>query len=172
MIAVPRFRRVAGIGDEAYVLSEAHLLFRTGAIVFHVGSSDMSFDVEEAVAKRLVASTQSSTAEEVPFIPSIGARVRIRSSQLGPGWRVGMFNQTRQVPPCYVVLLFDPGAERRITMTVPAGAVSRLELSRLYPGSPADPDPGAAAHDGETWVNVPLDSIQHTGRTCQDSITR
>ena len=85
---------------------------------------------------------------------------------------VGMFNQTRQAPPCYVVLLFDPGPERRITMTVPAGAFSRLQLSGLFPGNPADPDPGAAAYDGETWINVPLDSVTRTGRSCPAYIQR
>jgi hypothetical protein len=176
IITVPKFRRVAGIGDEAYVMTDSHLMFRIGTLVLHVQSSDRSLDTEKAIAIRLIASMQpGQPGETTPLVPPIGARVRIRSPQLGPGWRVGMFNQTRQEPPCYGVLLFDHGAPSSIAMTVPAKALTRLELSRLYPGtpgSPTDPDPGAAAHDGETWANVPLDSISQTGRACPDSIAR
>ena len=57
-IAMPRFRRVAGIGDEAYVLTRAHLIFRSGTMVFHVISSDQSFEAEQAIATRLIASTR------------------------------------------------------------------------------------------------------------------
>jgi hypothetical protein len=177
MISVPRvFPAVADIGDEAYAMSTSHLLFRIGALMVHVQSSDESLDTQKAVAIRLIASMQpGQPGGTTPVVPPIGARVRIKSPQLGPGWRVGMFNRTRQEPPCYGVLLFDHGAPSRIAMTVPAKAVTRLELSRLYPGSPGsptDPDPGAAAHDGETWANVPLDSILQTGRVCPESIAR
>jgi hypothetical protein len=57
-IAMPRFRRIEGIGDEAYVLTRAHLIFRTGTMVFHVISSDQSFEAEQAIATRLIASTR------------------------------------------------------------------------------------------------------------------
>lgn len=104
------------------------------------------------------------------FVPAVGARVRFLSPQLGPGWRVGMFNQTRQVPPCYHVLVFDPWAVRRLMLTVPVTATTRVKLSELYPGNPADPDPGAAAHIGETWSRVPPDSNAETGQRRPDSV--
>jgi hypothetical protein len=107
-------------------------------------------------------------------VPAIGARVRIVAPGLGPGWRVGMFNRTRQEPPCYLVLLFDPGPIRRVAATVPLAAVARLQVSTRPPGpGPADPDPGAAALDGEAWAEVALDAARAASRAgCPATIAR
>lgn len=102
-------------------------------------------------------------------IPEVGARVRVMVPRLGPGWRVGMFNRTRQEPPCYLVQLFDPGLIRRVSVTVPVQAVTKLQVSRLYPGAQQSPDPGAAAFDGEKWVDTPLALAQATGLGCETS---
>jgi hypothetical protein len=103
--------------------------------------------------------------------PAIGARVRVIVPGLGPGWRTGMFNRTRQEPPCYLVLLFHPGSGRRIAVTMHVRAVTRLQLSTLYPGNgPADPDPAAAAHEGEDWREVALDDVRAAGRHCPSAI--
>lgn len=102
----------------------------------------------------------------------IGARVRILVPQLGRGWRVGMFNQTREEPPCYLVLLMHPGPTRRIAATVPIGAVSRLQVSTLYPGNVnLDPDPAAASYDNESWTEVAVDPLKNTGRRCSSILT-
>lgn len=105
--------------------------------------------------------------------PSIGARVRVVAPRLGPGWRTGMFNRTRQEPPCYLVLVFDPGPDRRIAVTIPVAAATRLQVSRRRPGSESEgPDPGAAAFDGEEWTEVPLDPVRAAGRPgCPASIS-
>jgi hypothetical protein len=89
--------------------------------------------------------------------------------RLGPGWRVGMFNRTRQEPPCYLVQLFDPGMTRNVVVTVPVQAATKLQVSKLYPGAPASPDPGAAAFDGEKWIDAPLTLAQATGLGCETS---
>jgi len=60
MITIPEFRPVDGIGDAAFVLTKAHLIFRTGTMVFHVQSSDQSLDAELAIARRLIVSTRTS----------------------------------------------------------------------------------------------------------------
>ena len=57
-ISVLRARPVAGIGDEAYVLADYHLLFRAGALVLHVQSFDHSLDSEKAIATRVIASIE------------------------------------------------------------------------------------------------------------------
>jgi hypothetical protein len=115
----------------------------------------------------------ASAAQEPPRqgVPRIGARVRIVAPALGPGWRTGMFNQTRTVPPCHLVLLFDPGRPRTIAATVHIGAVTRLQVSSLYGSDgPSDPDPGAGSHEGEAWVDLALDAVRATGRECPASI--
>lgn len=82
-------------------------------------------------------------------MPPINARVRVWSCRRwgragAPGW----FNRTRQEPPCYLVLMFDPGPIRRVAVTAYIGAVTRMQLSTLYPGTgPIDPDPGAGAFE-------------------------
>jgi hypothetical protein len=108
-----------------------------------------------------------------PIEPAIGARVRVVVPQLGPGWRTGMFNRTRQEPPCYLVLVFDPGPIRRIAVTIPVAAVTRLQVSTRPPGSGSEAsDPGAAAFDGEAWTDVALDPVRAAGRPgCSDAIT-
>jgi hypothetical protein len=120
------------------------------------------------------ARAQDRSAEQtasIEAVPAIGARVRVVVPRLGPGWRTGMFNRTRQEPPCYLVLLFHPGPVRRIADTVHIGAVTRLQMSTLYPGDgPADPDPGAAGHDGEGWQEVAIDPLKALGRHCPSSV--
>ena len=106
-------------------------------------------------------------------IPAYGARVRFIAPELGPGWRVGMFNQTRQNPPCYLVVVFNPGSERTYAASVYAASIVRLQVSTLYDGSAAaDPDPSAAAYEGELWMDAPLDSMKASGRACPAKVER
>jgi hypothetical protein len=103
--------------------------------------------------------------------PVIQARVRVVVPQLGPGWRTGMLNGTRQEPTCYLVLLFHPGRTRQVVATVYLGAVARLEVSSLYPGTgPADPDPAGGSYDGEEWREVRLDWMKASGKNCPTGI--
>jgi hypothetical protein len=85
-----------------------------------------------------------------------------------------MWNRTRQEPPCYLVLLFDPGPIRRVAVTVPLAAVARLQVATRPPGAgPADADPGASALDGEEWADAVLDAARSASRPdCPASITR
>jgi hypothetical protein len=104
-------------------------------------------------------------------LPRVGARVRVVVPPLGPGWRTGMFNRTRQEPPGYLVLLFHPGPGRRGAVTVPLGAVTRLQVITLHPGTDrADPGPGASAHDGEEWREVALDAARPSRRDCPAAV--
>lgn len=106
-------------------------------------------------------------------IPLIGARVRVIVPDLGPGWRTGMFQRTRQDPPCYVVLIFNPGHDMTVSATVYANSIARMQMSTLYRGdSVADRDPAAAAYEGESWNDVPLDSAKHSGRFCPARVDR
>jgi hypothetical protein len=54
-IQVPRYRRVSTIGDEAYIVTEHGLLFRSGPIVFHITAMNGSLEIEENLAARLLA---------------------------------------------------------------------------------------------------------------------
>jgi hypothetical protein len=112
-----------------------------------------------------------SGGPQPPAIPAVGARVRVVVPQLGPGWRVGMFNRTRQEPPCYLVLLLSQGPIREIDATVPIRAVTRLQVSVPAARSDSAPvDDAAAALDGEAWMDASPDSAQRVGRRCGDSV--
>ena len=71
VIPVLRHRSVAGIGDEAFVLTESVLLFRFGTLVFHVQSFDQLLDSEKAIAIRLIASIQRSQSGDTARSPAI-----------------------------------------------------------------------------------------------------
>jgi hypothetical protein len=134
-----------------------------GALPFTVGGS------EGRCWWGKVRLAQAQPAPAAP--PAMQARVRVVVPQLGPGWRTGMLNATRQAPPCYLVLLFHPGRSRQVAATVYLGAVSRIQVSSLYPGTGAsDPDPGAGGYDGEQWREVPLDSMKTSGQNCPTGI--
>lgn len=106
-------------------------------------------------------------------VPDIGARVRVIVPELGPGWRVASFNRTRQEPPCYLVLIFNPSHDRTVAATVYVRAVVRMQVSTLYRGDSAvDRDPAAAAYEGERWLDASLDSASRTGRNCPRGIER
>jgi hypothetical protein len=96
----------------------------------------------------------------VTGVPAIGSRVRIQSPELGTGWRVGMFNQTRLEPPCYIVLLWDPGPTRRLSATVPVELVTRMQLSSEAGMTAAVDNEAAASIDGERWREVQMDSMR------------
>ncbi len=76
------------------------------------------------------------TATSAP--PEIGAAARIESSELGPGWHYGFFNQLRVHPPCYLVMFFEKrnssGDPLTIRATIPIDKVTRLQISS-EPGS-------------------------------------
>jgi hypothetical protein len=99
-------------------------------------------------------------------IPNLGTRVRVIVPAIGPGWRTGIFNQTRQSPPCYLVLLFHPGPVLRIAVTVPIAAVTRLQVSLRDSSNGARFDPSAASLEGEKWREVLPDSAQAVSRAC------
>ena len=101
-------------------------------------------------------------APEPEPLPSLGARVRVVVPNLGSGWRTGIFVRTSQQPPCYMVTLTDPTSNRRIAARVNIGAVSKMQRSTMYTGvGTADPDPGAAAHDGESWHDISPDALKN-----------
>ena len=59
-ISMPIYRAQAGIGDEAYVLTNSHLLFRIKHILFEVDSKNDSLDIERRVAAVLVDAVNAS----------------------------------------------------------------------------------------------------------------
>ena len=65
--------------------------------------------------------------------PPIGAGVRFQATELGPGWHRGFFNQTRTVPPCYILIIFEsrssPEQPRRIKQTISVASVQRLQVT-------------------------------------------
>ncbi len=103
-------------------------------------------------------------------IPPIGARVRVVVPQLGAGWRVGMFNRTRQEPPCYLVLLPDTSPIHRVAVTIAIRAATHLQINRLRAGDISEPGPSASRFDKETWRDVRLEPVQATGHNCSDSV--
>jgi len=115
-------------------------------------------------ALALAAACKASHASHE--IPPLGTRVRVIVPAIGPGWRTGIFNQTRQSPPCYLVLLFHPGPVLRIALTVPIAAVTRLQVSVRDSSNGARFDPSAASLEGEKWREVLPDSAQAVSRAC------
>lgn len=59
-IQMPRYTSLKGLGDEAYVLTEAHLRLRFGRICISVDSGNESLPVERAVAERVIAAIPGS----------------------------------------------------------------------------------------------------------------
>jgi len=107
----------------------------------------------------------------VTGVPPIGARVRILSPRLGTGWHVGMFNQTRMEPACYVVLLMDAAPVRQLRAMVPVQIVTRMQLSSEPAMTAAIDNTAADSIAGERWRDVRLDSIQNTRPDCSRTIS-
>lgn len=106
--------------------------------------------------------TDSASAEAVGTDPpAIGSRVRFQSGRPGGEWREGMFNATREEPPCHVVVVFKPRASRRAALEVES-TVTPDEITRLqvfvgprkampeWAGIPRSPVPEGA------WREAPL----------------
>jgi hypothetical protein len=119
-----------------------------------------------AVAALILCGACTDRPPPTREIPNLGTRVRVMVPAIGPGWRTGIFNQTRQSPPCYLVLLFHPGPTLRIAVTVPIGAVTRLQVSVRDTSNHIRFDPSAASLEGETWREVLPDSAQAISRHC------
>ena len=59
-IQIPRFKKLAGLGDEGYTMTEiGPLLFRVQMIVVQIESSDQSIETQTAVAKRIISSVHA-----------------------------------------------------------------------------------------------------------------
>lgn len=117
------------------------------------------------LASGIDAQTNSSTEH----IPAIGARVRLMAPALGADWQIGMFNRLRVEPPCYLILLFEPGRTRRIRATVSIRDITRLQVSTLYDGrerlEPAEPT--ADTYVNESWRDVSLDAVRAADQLCR-----
>src|SRR5262249_25111397 len=124
-----------------------------------LGNWPMVYRTIRALA--LITALMYPAQPERPAAPPVQSRVRATVPRLGPGWRVGMLSATLTQPPCYEVLLFDPGPVRRVSVIIPIAQVSRLQVSALYPGTGAvDPDPGASMYDGESWHEQDLNGLR------------
>ena len=90
-------------------------------------------------------------------VPPIGAGARFQAGELGPGWHRGFFNQLRTVPPCYVLITFEPRSSpaehRRIRKIIPITSVERLQVT-------AAPGTSMQEWDGLVLLVVP-DSAWH-----------
>ena len=59
-IQIPRFKKLTGLGDEGYMMTETGtLLFRVQLIVVQIESSDQSIETQNAVAQRIVSSVRA-----------------------------------------------------------------------------------------------------------------
>ena len=59
-IQIPRFKKLAGLGDEGYTMTETGpLLFRVQMIVVQIESSDQSIETQTAVAQRIISSVRA-----------------------------------------------------------------------------------------------------------------
>ena len=59
-IQIPRFKKLAGLGDEGYTMTEAGpILFRVQVIVVQIESSDKSIETQNAVAQRIISSVHA-----------------------------------------------------------------------------------------------------------------
>jgi hypothetical protein len=58
-IQIPRFKRLEGLGDDGYLMTETTLLFRVGRLVVQIDSSDQSVETQTAVAQRIIASVRA-----------------------------------------------------------------------------------------------------------------
>ncbi len=65
--------------------------------------------------------------------PPIGAGARFQSHELDPGWHRGFFNQIRTVPPCYILMTFEPRSlpeePLRVKHIIPVARVQRLQVT-------------------------------------------
>jgi hypothetical protein len=101
------------------------------------------------------ARAEGDTANALAGVPQVGARVRVMAAGFGDGWQVGMFSQTRTVPPHYLVLIFAEGPVSRVERSIPIGAITRLQVSAAQPG-PRGPISYAAApvRADERWLEM------------------
>ena len=59
-IQIPRFKKLTGLGDEGYMMTETGtLLFRVQLIVVQIESSDQSIETQNAVAQRIISSVRA-----------------------------------------------------------------------------------------------------------------
>jgi hypothetical protein len=59
-IQIPRFKKLAGLGDEGYIMTETGpLLFRVQIIVVQIESSDRSVETQNAVGQRIISSVRA-----------------------------------------------------------------------------------------------------------------
>lgn len=61
MIQSPHYKPVADLGDEAYVLTTAHLRLRIGSIELSIDSGNESLAIERDVAERIIQSVRFKT---------------------------------------------------------------------------------------------------------------
>ena len=91
--------------------------------------------------------------------PPVGAGARFQSHELGPGWHRGFFNQIRTVPPCYIVMTFEPRSSPdeplRVKDTIPIARGQRLQVT-------AAPGTTMQEWDGLALPAVPEDSWHET----------
>jgi len=58
-ISLPRYKSVPDIGDEAYVMTASHLMFRSDTVVLYVNSQDQSFETEREIARHLISAIKA-----------------------------------------------------------------------------------------------------------------
>ena len=114
--------------------------------------------------------TATSVAAE--NVPPIGAASRFQANELGPGWHPGFFNQTRTVPPCYILITFElrssPGEPLRIKLTLPVARIQRLQVTAA-PGTSMQEWNGLALPvvPENSWHEVELAPLRLGEGRCQ-----
>ncbi len=105
-------------------------------------------------------------------VPSIGAGVRFQANELGAGWHRGFFNQRRTVPPCYLVMVFEPRSSRdaslRVKHIIPVARIHRLQVTSVPGTSMQEWDglaPPGVSENG--WREINLAPLQPAEGECQ-----
>jgi hypothetical protein len=104
--------------------------------------------------------------------PPIGVGARFNTKELGPGWHRGFFNQTRTVPPCYLLIIFEtrssPDEALRIKQTIPIARVQRLQVTAA-PGTSMQEWKGLAlpAVPENSWREIDLAPLRAAKGQCE-----
>ncbi len=104
--------------------------------------------------------------------PDIGAGVRFQAEELGPGWHRGFFNQTRTVPPCYILMTFEPRSSAdeplRVKQTLPITRVERLQVTDAPGTSMQEWDALVTPEVPEnSWHDIQLAPLRPVKGQCQ-----
>jgi len=119
-----------------------------------------------------LATCLAAASVAVGNVPPIGAGARFQAHEIGPGWHRGFFNQTRTVPPCYILITFEPRSAPdeplRIKHTISIARVQRLQVTAA-PGTSMQELHGLVlpAVPENSWQEIQLAPLQPAEGECR-----